>query len=143
MILQGQKELRGTTLLTAWNWGFLAAICWSVTWFADQFGRLLSPELADHMWYASAVLVLCPPIAVLGSRRPGTRVWTCFILLPMLFALGWPVVAALFHVAFDGAVIAAQPREKACQRWRGLIIIGEGEVEQFIDRVSRLWPRHL
>lgn len=97
MILRGQKELRGTTLLTAWNWGFLAAICWSATWFADQFVRFLSPELADHMWYASAVLVLCPPIAVLGSRRPGARVWTCFILFPMLFALGWPVVSARFH----------------------------------------------
>ena len=51
----------------------------------------ISSELADHAWYASAVLCLCPPIAVLGSRRPGTRVWAWFILLPMLLALGWPV----------------------------------------------------
>jgi hypothetical protein len=44
------------------------------------------------LWYASAVVGLCPVIAVLGSRRPGTRVWTWFILIPMLFALGWPVM---------------------------------------------------
>ena len=32
-------------------------------------------------------------MAVLGSRRPGVRVWAWFILFPMLFALGWPLIA--------------------------------------------------
>jgi hypothetical protein len=54
---------------------------------------VISPQFADHAWYASTVLALCPPIAVLGSRRPGTRVWAGFILFPMLLALGWPIGA--------------------------------------------------
>lgn len=49
--------------------------------------------MADHLWYASAVLAVCPPIAVLGSRRPGTRVWSWFIQFPLLLVLGWPVVS--------------------------------------------------
>jgi len=44
------------------------------------------------LWYASAVLALCPSMAVLGSRRPGTRVWTWFIQFPLLLVLGWLVV---------------------------------------------------
>ncbi len=53
----------------------------------------MSTAVADHAWYAASVLALCPPMAVLGSRRPGIRVWAWFILLPMLLALGWPLVA--------------------------------------------------
>lgn len=53
----------------------------------------MSVAVADHAWYLCAVLALCPPIAVLGSRRPGTRVWAWFILFPMLLALCWPIIA--------------------------------------------------
>lgn len=49
--------------------------------------------MSDHVWYGCAVLALCPPMAVLGSRRPGARVWTWFILLPMLLTLSWPILA--------------------------------------------------
>ena len=55
--------------------------------------QLVSKSLADHLWYASGVVALCPSIAVLGSRRPGTRVWSAFIQIPMLFVLGWPAIA--------------------------------------------------
>lgn len=84
--------LRDTTLTTAMNWSLLAVGAWLATWACDRLATILSPQMSDHAWYACAVLALCPPIAVLGSRRPGARVWTGFILVPMLLVLGWPVI---------------------------------------------------
>ena len=71
----------------------VAASGWALTWFADFEVKSISPAAADHAWYVCAVLALCPPMAVLGSRRPGTRVWTWFIVFPMLLALCWPIMA--------------------------------------------------
>lgn len=85
-------SLKLTTLVPAANWGLAAATLWTMTWLADHVLRWISKSAADHLWYACAVISLCPAIAVLGSRRPGSRVWTWFILIPMLFALGWPVM---------------------------------------------------
>lgn len=93
VLLQGWRELRQTTLKTAWSWAFAAASAWTMTWFVDHCANAVSSAFADHAWYSCAVLALCPPVAVLGSRRPGTRVWMWFILVPMLMALGWPLVA--------------------------------------------------
>lgn len=91
ILMKSFDSLRETTLLTAWAWGALAMAAWSFTWVADRNIRSLSSPLADHAWYACAILSLCPPIAVLGSRRPGSRVWAWFILCPMILVLGWPV----------------------------------------------------
>ncbi len=91
-VLRAHRSIRETTLVSAWLWSMVAVTMWAVIWFADQCLTVISTELADHAWYANAVLSLCPPMAVLGSRRPGTRVWTWFILWPMLLALGWPVI---------------------------------------------------
>jgi hypothetical protein len=93
VLLDGRRRVRGTTLTSAQIWSFLAATAWTSTWITDRCLNLISPALADHLWYGCAILALCPPISVLGSRRPGTRVWTWFILLPMLLALCWPIAA--------------------------------------------------
>ncbi|MDB5347576.1 MAG: hypothetical protein JWP89_5953 [Schlesneria sp.] len=81
-----------TTLVPASYWALAASSLWTLTWILDHLTNQVSQSVADHLWYACAIIALCPPIAVLGSRRPGTRVWTAFILVPMLFALGWPVI---------------------------------------------------
>jgi hypothetical protein len=92
-VLSGLGTVFDTTLKTAWGWSLAAATVWATTWFTDRCACAISSAWADHAWYACAVLSLCPPIAVLGSRRPGTRVWTWFILFPMLLALSWPIAA--------------------------------------------------
>lgn len=86
------RTVTSTTLIPASRWTLVAAILWTITWGLNHLANVISPSAADHLWYAAAVIALCPPIAVLGSRRPGTRVWTWFILMPMLFVLGWPVI---------------------------------------------------
>ena len=85
--------MQATTVHSAWLWAVSAFALWTVSWASDHGLRIASSSVADHLWYASAVLALCAPIAVLGSRRPGTRVWTWFIQLPLLLVLGWPVVS--------------------------------------------------
>ena len=93
VVARGRTDLQQTTLRTAWGWAVAALAAWIITWVADQCLKVASPPLADHAWYACAVMALCPPMAVLGSRRPGTRVWMWFILFPMLLALAWPLIA--------------------------------------------------
>ncbi|MBS0202329.1 MAG: hypothetical protein JSS49_05460 [Planctomycetes bacterium] len=87
-----RRQIRFTTLIPAAWWVLVAAVLWSSAWGLDHGLNLLSKSVADHLWYAAAVVSLCPAIAVLGSRRPGARVWTWFILVPMLFVLGWPAI---------------------------------------------------
>lgn len=93
ILVRNRNSLGQTTLIAAWRWSLVAASAWTITWLTDCCGQLMSPAAADHAWYFSTVLALCPPIAVLGSRRPGNRVWEAFILLPMLMALFWPILA--------------------------------------------------
>ena len=64
---------------------------WTLSYMGDHVFNSLSKPVADHLWYGAAVLGLCPLIAVLGSRRPGSRVWTWFIQIPLLLVLEWPV----------------------------------------------------
>ena len=92
-VLQSRPAVQATTLHSAWLWAMSALALWSVSFVSDHGLRAASISVADHLWYASAVLALCPPMAVLGSRRPGTRVWTWFIQFPLLLVLGWPVLA--------------------------------------------------
>ncbi len=93
VLYSARRAFRATTLHSAWTWGVIAFVAWTVSWVSDLSLRVASKSLADHLWYGSAVLALCPPIAVLGSRRPGTRVWTWFIQVPLLLVLGWPVLS--------------------------------------------------
>jgi hypothetical protein len=41
-----------------------------------------------------ALLQLAALVSVLGAKRPGTRVWTWFVTIPMLLVLGWPALFA-------------------------------------------------
>ena len=92
-VWRGGSVLRETTVYAAWKWGIAATFFWGLVWVLDSCGKLFSSAVSDHLWYGCAVLSVCPPIAVLGSRRPGNRVWTQFILFPMLLALAWPLMA--------------------------------------------------
>ena len=50
-------------------------------------------------------------------------------------------VAARLHVALDGYVGALDFVEKGEQRWGIGLFEGEGEREEFVDRIARLRPQ--
>jgi len=93
-VLVARKRLRNTTLLGAWLWGSVALGVWGVTFCATEVLRCVDEGVADQMWLASAVLSVCPFVAVLGARRPGARVWGIFIVLPLAVVLDLPAVTA-------------------------------------------------
>jgi hypothetical protein len=90
IVRQAARELQETTLTTATLWSGVALGSWICAATLDWFGPTLPAGLLDQCWYWTAVLSVCPPIAVLGARRPTDRVWTAFILLPLVAVLGWP-----------------------------------------------------
>jgi hypothetical protein len=101
-VLAARKKLRKTTLLGAWWWGVVALAAWAITFFATEVVRAVDEGVADQMWLASAALLVCPFVAVLGAKRPGSRVWDVFIVAPLAVVLDLPAVTAWnrdFHPA--------------------------------------------
>lgn len=94
ILLKLRRRLRGTTLVTAWTWAAAIPLLWFGVWVASCWGFDDAPGAIDQMWYGLAVLLLCPPIAVLGAKRPMSRAWGGFVLLPLLLVLGWPAASA-------------------------------------------------
>lgn len=88
-----RRGVRGTSLSGAWSTLAIAWLAWgmagSVTLIANA-----PVGTVDLLWYSVAVVMLVPPIAVLGARRPIDRVWPWFVLLPLLGIFAWPVLSA-------------------------------------------------
>ena len=87
-----RKGLRGTTLTTTANWGIFTAAVWAAAGVLSAFVFSHNAEAQDQMWYWTAVVSVIPPIAVLGAKRPGSEAWNFFVLIPLVFVLGWPAL---------------------------------------------------
>lgn len=94
--------LIGTALLSAWSPLVAAWLVWLVIAVVTLPPSPLRPW-ADGLWFLAAVVALVPPIAVLGARRPTSRVWTGFVLVPLVLVLAWPVLPALAYGARPAA----------------------------------------
>lgn len=86
--------LKGMSLASAGGWAMAAEFAWLASSLASG---ILAPEspVLDQFWLWTAILTLCPPIAVLGARRPTSAVWDWFIVVPLLAVLGWPGLTVL------------------------------------------------
>jgi hypothetical protein len=90
-----RRTVHGTTLLPAWNWALAFWLLWESTWLLKLCS--IPPAVLDYLWYSVALLGLCPPITVLGARRPGARVWAIFVVLPLVLVFAWPGVVGWVH----------------------------------------------
>lgn len=93
-LVQARSAITGTTLTAAWAWGIAACVMWLVAQVATAFPATPDSVL-DLLWYAAAVLAVCPFIAVLGARNPGAKAWTGFVMLPLILVLSWPALATM------------------------------------------------
>jgi hypothetical protein len=91
LVWRSRRDVEGTTLVAAWRWGFTGWCLWSVGWCCE-FIRAVPLGVRDQIWYAAALMLLAGLVSILGAKRPGSRVWTCFVTIPMLLTLGWPVL---------------------------------------------------
>ncbi|MFO1092105.1 MAG: hypothetical protein U0992_02175 [Planctomycetaceae bacterium] len=101
--------LRPTSLRLAWGWALAAGAATAVVWLVTNVSGQLASPWDDIAWYAVAELLLCPPIAVLGARRPGVAVWNWFVLLPLISVLGWPLATAIAYGATPGSFTVDTP----------------------------------
>lgn len=95
-----RRALRGTTLLLPWRWGGVILTFWLAVWCVTR-GKPPLRGVGDQLWYFAGILALCPPLAVLGSRRPMSRVWTLFILVPLLLVFAWPMISDWSHAGWQ------------------------------------------
>ena len=89
------QRLRQTTLVTAWGWALTCNILGLGLVVFDSLLGALPHGWSEILWYFTAIVGLCPAVAVLGARKPMARVWNLFVILPLLAVLGWPAGAVL------------------------------------------------
>jgi hypothetical protein len=90
-----RRTVQKTTLTPAWNWALACWLLWEFTWLIQLCS--IHPAVLDYLWYSVALWGLCPPMTVLGARRPGARVWAMFVVLPLLLVFAWPAVVGWVH----------------------------------------------
>jgi len=90
--------VQGTALRMAWPWCVVAWGAWSVA-LAVSSTCVGQPGLRHAVWYVAAIATLAPLVAILGGRWPTSRVWSLFVVLPLLLVLLWPVAAVIVGLA--------------------------------------------
>jgi hypothetical protein len=93
-VLKTRVALRATSLSAAYGWAIATLALWAATSLVTQALHFAHDGLADQLWYACAVLLVTPFAAALGARRPGSRVWSWFVVLPATIVLALPAVTA-------------------------------------------------
>jgi len=119
---RARRIIPGTTLRTSYRWSLAAAVTLCGAWV---FSRA-APDRRNWVelfWYVSVLVTLCPPIAVLGARRPGVRAWNWFVLWPLLAVMGWPAVTVF---GADGHLGRLQLETPALVGFLLVLVMGYG-----------------
>jgi hypothetical protein len=95
VVASGVRGVRGTTLSMAFRWTLGGLVIWLAAAISEAFIDDDRSGWIDLLNYLTAVMLLCPGIAVLGARRPGAAAWAFFVLVPLVLVLMWPAVASI------------------------------------------------
>lgn len=97
LVRQGPGAAAQTALMLAWRWLLFVSLVLGLMTTSDLVAHLWPDRTADYGWCLASILLVCPPMAVLGARRPGVQYWTPFILVPLIVVLGWPIWTLVFQ----------------------------------------------
>jgi hypothetical protein len=126
VLLRLRRGVRGTALESAWACAAFVWLFWLVVTglnVADRVGESSSLHAwIDVFWYLAAALALTPPVAVLGARRPTARVWTAFVLIPLVLVFAWPVLT--LRTGFGPVAFALEP--PLCAGFALVLVMGAG-----------------
>lgn len=86
-------SVRETSLVPARDWLAASLTFWTIATLAAVLPLPIPQGWRDQLAYGASVLMLAPPVAVLGARRPGAAAWTWFVVLPLLVVMAWPALA--------------------------------------------------
>lgn len=106
---RARTAVQRTTLISAWRWGGVGLTVWIAAAAGQLFAADTQRGIVQLVWYAAALLMLCPAIAVLGAQRPVARVWSWFIVLPFLLVFGWPAAATVSQTLANGQFLLQTP----------------------------------
>lgn len=84
---------QATTMTSAAHWARVAFAGWVLALTSDWLSPPAESRWSDQMWYLACVLSLTPFAAALGAKRPGTRIWSVFVILPLILVLEWPALS--------------------------------------------------
>ncbi len=99
---RASAAVRRTTLVSAWRWSIVGLAAWTLSAGIALIARESWRGGVELVWYTTALLMLCPAIAVLGAQRPVVRVWSWFVVLPFLLVFGWPAAASTSQTISTG-----------------------------------------
>lgn len=105
---RGRRWLRGTQMMAAWGAALLSVSAGGTVYGLTRFG-IVPPPLHGHLWYGVAILFLAPPVFVLGARKPISRVWPWFVVLPLTCVLGFPSLTTLWYSGRDAPLHVDTP----------------------------------
>jgi hypothetical protein len=94
MLANRSRTVRGTTLDHPWIWMVLALTVWVLAQVANLEPLGLPPGWRSRIGFFAFTLLLAPFVSVLGAKRPNSRAWDWFVVIPMLVVINWPVITS-------------------------------------------------
>lgn len=95
LLLVRRSSLAKTSLIHAWGWLMLSMVPIAVMQFCYLFRDQIAPGVINGSEWLAGVMLMTPPVAILGARRPGARAWPWFVVLPLIIVLLWPAISEL------------------------------------------------
>ncbi|VAX38595.1 hypothetical protein MNBD_PLANCTO02-2896 [hydrothermal vent metagenome] len=97
LLIYAGQFLRQTNALAARRWAIASSLFLGILYLFTEsplssFVPSNSLMRNASQWYIAAILLLTPFVSILGARRPTNKFWSYFIVLPMIFVLGFPIL---------------------------------------------------
>ena len=101
---RGKDSVSGTTLVHPFVWMTIALNLWSLVLVLRTDFANLPAGWSSRLGYFAFTVLLTPFVSVLGAKRPGSRAWDWFVVLPMLLVLNWPALASSWNFLAKSAL---------------------------------------